>query len=66
MATDAQNRATANYRKKSVRQVVVRFYPKDTELYEFVKARGGSSYLKRLAEREMSAERRDDGPLALR
>lgn len=66
MATDAQNKATAAYRKKSVRQVVVRFYPKDAALYEFVKARGGSSYLKQLAALDMSAKRRDDGPLALR
>ena len=66
MATDAQNRATAAYRKKSVRQVVVRFYPKDAALYEFVKARGGSSYLKQLATIDMSAERRDDSHLAIR
>lgn len=65
MATQAQNKATANYRKKSVRQVVVRFYPKDAKLYEFVKARGGSAYIKRLAALAMSAERRDDVPLAL-
>lgn len=65
MATQAQNKATANYRKKNVRQVVVRFYPKDSELYEFVKDRGGSAYMKRLAALAMSAERHDDGPLAL-
>ena len=56
MATEAQNKATANYRKRSVRQVVVRFYPKDAALYDRVKARGGSSYLKRLVERDMSGD----------
>ena len=52
MASDAQNKATNEYRKRSVKQIVVRFYPKDGPLYDFVKARGGSTYLKELAERE--------------
>ena len=55
MPSEAQKKALATYRKKSVRQVVCRFYPKDDELYAWVKAHGGSSYLKRLAERDMSA-----------
>lgn len=53
MATDAQKKATATYRKKSVRQIVCRFFPKDEALYSWVKAHGGSAYLKLLAEREM-------------
>lgn len=53
MSTDSQKKATATYRKKSVRQVVCRFYPKDEALYSWVKSHGGSAYLKRLAERDM-------------
>ena len=52
MASKAENKATNEYRKRSVRQVVVRFYPKDGPLYDFVKSRGGSTFLKELAERE--------------
>ena len=53
MSSPAQNRATDHYRKRSVRQMVVRFYPKDQGLYRFVKDRGGTAFLKELAEREM-------------
>ena len=65
MASQAQNKATANYRKRSVRQIVVRFYPKDAELYDFIRERGGSTYLKGIANRERLSERIDDGPLPL-
>lgn len=54
MVSDAQSKATNEYRKRSVKQVIVRFYPKDGELYDFVKSHGGSTYLKELAERERS------------
>ena len=57
MASDAQNRATANYRRKSVRQLVVRFYPKDAELFEHVKSCGGSAYLKELIRRDLETRR---------
>lgn len=57
MVSDAQNRATAKYRRANVRQLVVRFYPKDAELYEHVKARGGSTYLKELARRDLETRR---------
>lgn len=65
MVSDAQKRATAKYRRENVRQLVVRFYPKDAELYDFIRERGGSAYLKGLADRERLAERIDDGPLPL-
>lgn len=52
MVASSQSKATDAYRKRSVKQIVVRFYPKDAELYEHVKARGGSSYLKRLAAKD--------------
>ncbi len=65
MVTEAQARATNAYRKRSVKQIVVRFYPKDAELYDFIRERGGSAYLKGLADRERLSERIDDGPLPL-
>lgn len=52
MASTAQNKATNEYRKRNVKQVVVRFYPKDDALYEWVKSNGGSPYLKQLADRD--------------
>ena len=55
MATDAQNRATANYRKQNVKQITVRLYPKEAELYAWIKEAGGSTYLKRLALIDMRA-----------
>lgn len=36
--TDAQKRALAKYEREKVKNIRVRFYPKDAELYEFVKA----------------------------
>ena len=58
MATDAQNRATANYRRQNVKQLTVRLYPKEAELYEWIKERGGSTYLKALAKLDMMRFRR--------
>ena len=61
MVSDAQSKATNEYRKRSVKQVVVRFYPKEHDLHSWVKDHGGSTYLKRLAETDRdSSERRDD------
>ena len=48
MATDAQNRATANYRKKNVKQLTIRFYPGEVKEYEWAKEHGGSTYIKSL------------------
>ena len=53
MTTEAQKRAVARYRKRHVKQIVVRFWPKDKELYEAVKAKGGATYLKQLAEGDL-------------
>ena len=53
MATKAQNKATAQYRRKSVRQIILRFYPKDTAIYEHAKSKGGSTYIKRLISEDM-------------
>ena len=57
MTKESQARATNAYRKRSVKQIVVRFYPKDAELYEHVKACGGSAYLKELIRRDLGTRR---------
>lgn len=63
MATDAQRRAASAYRKKSVRQVVMRFYPgeEDAALYEWIKSHENASrYLKSLVEKDMKNTRHED------
>ena len=40
MAREAQNRATNKYRREKVKQIILRFYPKDEELYEKAKRLG--------------------------
>lgn len=51
----AKTKATDAYRKRSVKQIVVRFYPKDEKLYSYVKESGGSTFLKKLAEKALSS-----------
>ena len=56
-ASDAQRRATSAYRKRSVRQVVMRFYPTgdDPEIYEWIKSKdNATAYLKELVRRDMA------------
>lgn len=54
MGTPAQAKATAKYRKENVRQIVVRFYPKDYALYEWVKSKGRSTeYVLSLIRKDM-------------
>lgn len=36
MASEAQKRANAKYRKEKMKQVVVTFSPKDADLYEWL------------------------------
>ena len=50
MAREAQRQATNKYRKEKVKQIVLRFYPKDEELYEKAK-RLGSVGIKGLIEK---------------
>lgn len=40
MAREAQRQATNKYRREKVKQIVLRFYPKDEELYEKAKRLG--------------------------
>ncbi len=58
--SEAQKRADRNYRKKNVKQFIVRFYPKDADLYTFVKVHGGAVYLRELAQREFNSKQAMD------
>lgn len=63
MATDAQRRAASAYRKKSVRQVVMKFYPgeEDEALYEWIRSHENvNRYLKSLVEQDMNNHRHED------
>lgn len=54
MASEAQTKATAKYRKSSVAQRVVRFYPAEKDLLEYLDSkenRGG--YIKDLIRGDM-------------
>lgn len=57
--TDAQKRANAKYARDKVKQVGVKFYPADEELYEWVKSRDNvQGYIKELIRADMERERR--------
>lgn len=59
MKTDAQRRAESAYRKKSVKQIVIRFYPNnhDEEMYEFLKSKdNATSYIKELVSGDMERQ----------
>ena len=54
LTTAAQKDAHAKYRKKSVKQVNVPFYPKDQGIYDFVSSQDNKAgYIKSLIERDM-------------
>ena len=56
--TDAQRRAQEAYRKRSVKQVAVRFYPADDELWAWLSAKENKAgYIKDLIRADMEAMR---------
>ena len=56
--TDAQRRAQEAYRKRSVKQVAVRFYPADDELWAWLSAKENKAgYIKDLIRADMEARR---------
>lgn len=60
MATDAQRRALNNYRKKSTKQIVLRFYPGEEEMYDFVKSQpNATAYVKGLIREDMERRGRE-------
>lgn len=53
--SEAQKRANAKYRKNNVRQVIVKFYPGDEAMYEFVKSKPSmNEYIKNLIREDMA------------
>ena len=60
MTYDSQKRATAAYRKRSVKQLVIRFYPNDDDenMYKWLKAQNNTTeYIKSLIQEDMNNER---------
>lgn len=56
--TDAQRRAQEAYRKKSVKQVAVRFYPAEADIWEWLGEQGNKAgYVKALIRADMEARR---------
>ena len=57
--TDAQRRAQARYVKESVKQTSLRFYPAETDLWEWLDSKENKQgYLKSLIRADMEHERR--------
>ncbi len=56
--TEEQKRAQENYRKKSVKQVAVRFYPAEADIWEWLQAQENrAGYIKRLIREDMEGRR---------
>lgn len=54
MATEAQLKATAKYQKEKVRQVSVKFFPAEADIYEHLMAQGNKNgYIKALIRADM-------------
>ena len=54
MATKAQNKATAKYRKRNVKEVKVRFFPAEANLWEHLEAQENKAgYIKGLIRKDM-------------
>ncbi len=54
MKTEAQKKAEMKYRREKVRQVMVTFSPKDSDLYEWLNAQPSKAgTIKRLLREEM-------------
>ena len=52
--TEAQKRAQDAYRKKSVKQTTTRFYPSESDIWEWLNAQGNKAgYIKELIRRDM-------------
>ena len=57
-ASEAQKRANAKYRRKHVKQVVVSFYPKETDVFKYLQTKGNKSgYIKDLIAKDMQQNR---------
>ena len=60
MTTEAQKRATENYRKKNVKQISLRFFPAEHDLYEWARSQENTAgYLKQLIREDMERRSRE-------
>ena len=56
--TEAQKRAQENYRKKSVKQAAVRFYPTEADIWNWLQSQDNrAGYIKRLIREDMERNR---------
>ena len=56
--SDARKRANARYARKNVKQVGLKFYPSESDLYEWVKSQENvQGYVKALIRADMEARR---------
>ncbi len=56
--TEAQKRAQENYRKKSVKQTAVRFYPTEADIWNWLQSQDNrAGYIKRLIREDMERNR---------
>ena len=54
--TDAAKKADAKYKAEKTTQLVIRFYPKDADILEHLRAQGSKQgYIKRLIREDMGA-----------
>lgn len=55
--SDAQKRARAKYEKEKVRQVMVRFYPSENDIMEFLESQDNKAgYIKELIRKDMNSQ----------
>ena len=60
VSTEAQKRASMNYQRRNVRQLSVRFFPADKELWEHVQAQPNKNgYIKALIRADMERSAQD-------
>ena len=56
--SDAQKRANERYRKASVRQATIRFYPSEADIWEWLQSQPNKAgYVKELIRCDMEARR---------
>lgn len=56
--SDAQKRARAKYEKEKVKQVMVRFYPSENDILEFLESQDNKAgYIKELIRNDMNSQR---------
>ena len=59
--TEAQKRAQRKYVRESVKQMTVRFYPSESDIWEWLNAQGNkASYIKALIRHDMEGHSSQD------